>query len=590
MAVLSRDRATGRREPPRRGRGRYWSSVRRFAASALVVFGVAFASGSSLAERPNLLLIVAEDMSPRIGAFGDPVAVTPHLDRLAAEGVRFPNTFTTAGVCAPSRAALMTGRYQTSIGAHAMRTSGYGSGQPDVKPQGYEAVPPSDVKAFPELLRARGYTTLNSVKTDYQFGEPFTLWDENGFFVSWTDYTAGHPFFAMENLMVTHESGLFPKRLPRDAAEGLLRLLHLPNEWRYEAVVDPADVVVPAYYPDTEIVRATLARQYGNIALLDAKVGQILEELDEKGLADSTIVIFTTDHGDGLPRAKREVYDSGIRVPLIIRWPSRWRPEGLEPGDLDERMVSFIDLAPQILAFAGVSRPPFMQGRAFVGPHAGEPRSLVFAARDRMDEVEDRVRAVRDARFKYIRNYRPEDAGAQRLAFRDHLDLMEELWELEAAGRLEGAQALWFASPRPEEELYDVTQDPQEVQNLAALPAYAADVERMRAELDAWLTDQEDQGAVPEARLVERFWPGGIQPVTAAPVVTLESSPEGGSRVRVHCETAGASIGYRVDGTGNRSDWNLYTGPFEVGPGEEVEAKAIRYGYRESETALFEVP
>ena len=541
-------------------------------------------------SRPNVLLLVAEDMSPRIGAFGDPVAVTPNLDRLAQQGVRFPNTFTTAGVCAPSRAALMTGRSQTSIGAHAMRTSSYGQGQPDTEPQGYEAVPPPEVKAFPELLRAAGYATLNSLKTDYQFGEPFTIWDENGWFVEWSDRPEGRPFFAMENFLVTHESGLFPKRFPRDAIEAIMRLAHLANEWSYEEVVSPGEVRVPAYYPDTEVVRETLARHYGNIALMDAEVGRILAELDAEGLADSTIVVFTTDHGDGLPRAKRELYDSGIRVPMIIRWPREWLPEGFEPGRVDDRMVSFIDLGPQILAWAGLATPPWMQGRPFVGEGAELRNERVVAARDRIDEVEDRVRAVRDDQWKYLRNYRPEDAGAQRSDFRDHLDMMTELWELDRAGKLEGAAALWFSSPRPVEELYFLPHDPDEVHNLAGNPNYAETLERMRGELDAWLDAEPDQGAIAESELVERFWPGGNQPRTAPPVHRVERSPGGGLRVHLDSATQGASIGFRRNGRGSVSEWDLYGTPFAVVPGDEVEAKAIRYGYGESDAVLFGVP
>lgn len=562
-----------------------------FAGLALLLLpALGFADKGALPVRPNILLLVAEDMSPRLGAFGDPVAVTPNIDRLASQGVRFPNTFTTAGVCAPSRAALITGRYQTSIGAHAMRASSYARGRPAVLPQGYEVVPPPAVKAFPELLRAAGYATLNGVKTDYQFGDPFSVWDENGFFVEWSDHPEGRPFFAMQNFMVTHESGLFPKRLPRDGIEAALGLLHLGYAFDREAGVDPESVEVPAYYPDTPTVRRSLARQYDNIAVLDAEVGRILAELEAKGLAESTIVVFTTDHGDGLPRAKREVYDSGIRVPLVIRWPRRWLPQGLEVGSVDPRLVSFIDLAPQILAFAGLATPPWMHGRPFVGPESGPPRERVFAAKDRMDEVRDRVRAVRDQHFKYIRNFRPEDPGAQRLAFRDRLDLMAELWALREAGKLTGPQALWFESPRQEEELYDLRSDPDEVRNLADDPAHAATLGRLRADLDAWLLAYPDLGAVPEAELIERFWPGGVQPVTVAPTFEVEAGGTGARRLRLRSASHGASIGYRRNGAGSVSEWDLFTEPFEVLPGDRIETKAIRYGYAESDVVEFEVP
>ncbi len=272
----------------------------------------------------------------------------------------------------------------------------------------YETVPPPDVKAFPELLRGGGYATANFAKKDYQFGEPFTIWDVNaGSFTAelepalWRDLPSEKPFFAMVNLMWTHESRLFPAD---EEASGpfkeLMENLAVQRETMIEHVTDPATVTVPPYYPDTPRVRRMIAQHYDNIHFMDSQVGEILRNLEEDGLADNTIVIWTTDHGDAFPRAKRAVYDSGIKVPMIVRFP-----DGRGAGTVETRMVSFVDMAPTLLTLAGVNVPDFIQGQDFLGDAY---REFIFAARDRMDDVPDRVRAARDSRYKYIRNYRSE--------------------------------------------------------------------------------------------------------------------------------------------------------------------------------------
>jgi arylsulfatase A-like enzyme len=530
-----------------------------------------------LASRPNVLLLVAEDLSPRLGAYGDAVAHTPNLDRLAEEGVRFERAFATAGVCAPSRAGIILGVPQNRFGAGHMRA-----------PQGgYVAVPPPDWKAFPELLRAAGYWTANSGKTDYQlstrlggaWGGPFTIWDRDGGlgegFVSddlalWAGRAPGQPFFAYLTLGGTHESQIWPTwQLGERAFHWLLLPMRVRNHARWEHRTDPARVAVPPYYPDTPVVRADLARHYDNIAAMDALVGETLAALERDGLAGSTLVVFTSDHGDGLPRAKRWLYDSGIRVPLVVRWPGH-----LAAGTVSEELVSLLDLAPTFLSLAGAPVPAQLEGRVLVGPARAPAPEVVFAARDRMDESSDTVRAARDARFAYVRNLHPELPYQLPNAFGAELPSWRELARLHAEGALTEAQALWFREQRPPEELYDTAADPHQLHDLAADPRHAADLVRLRAALDAWLARAPDLGLLPEAELRERFWPGGEQPTTAAPEIAF-----GAGAVSLRSATAGASLGYRVDG----GAWRLYTGPFALAPGARVEAKAVRYGWRESE-------
>lgn len=537
-------------------------------------------------DKPNILLLMAEDMSARVGAFGDPVAVTPNIDQLAREGVRYPNTFTTAGVCAPSRAAHIMGAHQNSFGAQHMRTTS------SHYPLQYNTVPPPQMKAYPELLRHAGYFTFVTDKLDYQFSGgglgsgPFTIWDletrsalpwkSDPF--PWQQVPGGVPFFGFMTFMETHESGLFPRwSWPRSTAHTFLQALHIYLNRGVEDVVAPGDVAVPPYLPDTPPVRRDIARQYNNIHTMDLRVGMILAQLRADGLDDNTIVIWTTDHGSGVPRGKRELFDSGIKVPMVIRWPEKYRPADATPGTVDERLISFVDLGPTVLALAGVAEPDYMEGKPFAGVANPVPNTYIYAARDRLDEQPDRQRAVRDSRFKYIFNFYPGEPGAAHLEFRDTLDSMRDLWAQLDAGKLDAAQRRWFA-PRLEEELYDTWTDPDELRNLADSQDYAAQLERMRAAFADWQQRGVDMGAIPEEQMVREFWPNLEQPQTATPSLARDEQ----GRVVISCTTQGASIGFRL---GEDGRWMLYTAPIAVLRGQVVTAKAVRYGWSESEEA-----
>ncbi|WP_082360638.1 sulfatase-like hydrolase/transferase [Bacillus sp. FJAT-28004] len=532
-------------------------------------------------QQPNILWISLEDTSPRMGCYGDSLARTPHIDMLASEGTLFRNAFATAGVCAPSRSSVITGMYPTAIGAHHMRTSHMNYETPEL-PTPYDVVPPAQVKLIPEMLRANGYYCTNNWKTDYQFQTPLTAWDENGTEAHWRNRKPDQPFFAVFNYDFTHESRMWPTELSNFSMSAQEEIPHK---------TDPDQVVLPPYLPDTLETRKALARQYDNLADADAFVGRILKQLEEDGLAGDTIVMLWSDHGEGLPRAKRWTYDAGIHVPLIVRWPGK-----AEPDRISDQLVSLIDLGPTVLAMAGIPVPRHLQGQPFMGERT-EPRDYIFATRDRYDEAYDKVRAVRDNRFKYIRNDYPDQPYLQWIPFSHMHPAFRELRRLQLASELEEDQHVLLQNRRPPEELYDCANDPHELSNLAEEPAFREQLLRLRRELDLWCGRFDVWGDVPEDRMVEAMWPNRVQPQTAKPLFIpinnelpgTTASHEGTfsepTVIMLHSSTQGASIAYTLDEADNPR-WELYTGPIPVPMGlMRIRAIAVRIGYKDSEVA-----
>jgi len=428
--------------------------------------------------KPNILWITVEDIGAHHGCYGDAYAVTPTIDRLAAQGVRYTHCFTHVGVCAPSRSGLITGMYPPSIGSQHMRST--------------TQLPPH-VKCYSEHLRDAGYYCTNNSKTDYNFAVPKNAWDESSPKAHYKNRPADKPFFAIFNLTITHESQI---RAPEAAYQRNIKRLK-PNEFH-----DPAKAPVPPYHPDTPVVRKDWARYYDNITAMDYQVADLLAELEEAGLADDTIVFYYSDHGAGMPRGKRWLYDSSLHVPLIVRYPTAWQTDATRAGTTNDELVAFVDLGPTALSLAGVSTPKNMQGQAFLGEHkAAEPRSYVYGCRDRMDERVDMIRAVRDKQFKYIRNYMWWQPYAQNINYMNEMPTMQEWRRLSAEGQLNAAQSLFMAPQKPPEELYDCNADPHEVNNLAGDPHYADVLKRLRAAHEKWSDDVRDLGFLPETSL-----------------------------------------------------------------------------------------
>lgn len=553
-----------------------------FYLALIFVAGVLLASCNSPEQKkelPNILWITCEDISPTLGCYGDTAAKTPIIDQLAREGILFTNSFAAAGVCAPSRSAIITGMYPVSMGTHNMRTANdnahrkgkYLSAEEtgivdfagNTVPR-YSTVIPAEVKCFTEFLRKEGYYCTNNAKTDYQFAPPITAWDENSRKAHWRNRPEGKPFFSVFNLFVTHESQIWQKK-----DDSLLIDIDAPN--------------LPPYFPENPVVRQDVARNYSNIAELDKQVGRLLNQLKADGLLENTIVFFFSDHGGPLPRGKRELYDSGLKTPLIIKVPGHNKA-----GSTYDEMVSFVDLAPTVLSLAGIKPPEYMQGQAFLGEFTAEtPRRYIYGARDRMDYQYDMVRCVRDSEFLYVKNFHPEWPNYQKIKYRLQMPMMQELLRLRDEDKLNAKQSIWFKTSKPVEELYLVKEDPYQLNNIAANPEYADELARMRNELKQWQEEVGDKGFIPEGEMVRQMWPNLQQPETSAPVIALE-----GGKAAISCSEKGASIAYQVTPKGEEAKseqkyWKIYDEPVQLKDGEELHAVAIRIGYKQSKEASF---
>ncbi|MEM9586341.1 MAG: sulfatase [Planctomycetota bacterium] len=424
--------------------------------------------------RPNILWVTSEDNGPQLGCYGDTYASTPNLDALAQQSLRFKRCWSNAPVCAPARTTIISGRYATSLGGHHMRSG---------------VTLPDDVVLYPRLLREAGYYCTNNSKTDYNFAGSAADagWHDSSRKAHWRNRKEkDQPFFAIFNFTISHESKI--RTRPHDA------------------VHDPARAPLPAYHPDTPEVRQDWAQYYDKVSEMDRQVGDVLKQLKDDGLAESTIVFYYGDHGSGMPRSKRWPFDSGLRVPLIVHVPEAYRhlaPANYQPGALTEQLVAFVDLAPTALSLAGVEPPKNMHGVAFAGKFAAGPKRYLFGYRGRMDERIDRVRTCTDGRYLYMRHFYPERP------YLKHVDYMfqtptTQVWkQMFDAGLLNEAQAK-FWQPKPVEELFDLQADPDEVNNLASDPKMKSKLAELRETTEAWMIRTSDMGLLPEAMMHER--------------------------------------------------------------------------------------
>lgn len=425
-------------------------------------------------DLPNILWLVSEDNSPMLGCYGDEFATTPNLDAMASDGFLYTHAYANAPVSAPTRNTIITGVYANSAGNQHMRSS-YAKSE--------------EIKTYAELLRQAGYYCTNNAKTDYNTSsiDPDKIWDESSNKAHYKNRASDQPFFAVFNTSITHESSIH-KSIPND------ELRHNPEE-----------VPLPPYHPATSEMKHDWAQYYDKLEDMDTWVGKKLQELEDAGLADNTIVFYYGDHGGVLARSKRYVYETGTRVPFIVRIPKKYKHlfPAKKTGSKVDRIVSFVDLAPTLLSITGLPIPSYMQGDAFLGRQKTEDPQYAYMFRGRMDERYDMSRAVRDARYRYIRNYMPYRVYGQHLEFLWRAPSIRSWEEAYLNGDCNEVQSA-FWEPKPVEELYDTENDPWEVNNLAENPEYNEVLQRLRGANRSWVERIKDTGFIPEADWQER--------------------------------------------------------------------------------------
>ena len=520
-------------------------------------------------EKLNVIWISCEDMGPVLSTYGVKEISTPNIDKLAEEGIKYTNAYSTVGVCAPSRFSIITGMYPARLGAHNMRTGNfYTYKDPDkltykqnkgvvdksgINVPEYEVVTPTNIKAFTEYLRNENYYCINNNKCDYQFNSPFTAWDEVSGNISYEDRPENTPFFYVKNLMVTHESRIWLRK----------------NE---PITVDKNILKIPAYYPDIPEVRNDIAIKYSNIQEMDRQVGEIISDLEKNDLLDKTIIFFWSDHGGNLLRQKRAVGNSGLKVPLIIRFP-----DGYRSGEVDTRIVSLMDLGPTTMSILGIKPPSFLDGKAFLGKYKTKPRNYAFGSADRFDESTDMQRSVIDGRFVYIKNFMPELPLIYRNKYREQVSMNKKIIQMDKDDELIGDSKYIFMKSKQDEELYDLKFDPYEVNNIANNPEYKDKLIELRNALNTWQYEIDDKGFTNESELINEFWPNMTQPITKPVEITVSDNI-----ISLKCETKGASIGYQIGAQIGSQNWKLYNKPFGLSSNQKLATRAIKIGYKAS--------
>ncbi len=452
-----------------------------FAALALVTGNL---PALPAADRPNILWIVSEDNASHwLGCYGNTEAKTPRLDALAAGGTLFNHAYSNAPVCAVARSTILNGAYAVTQGTQHMR-----SRHPI----------PATFKPYVTYLREQGYYCTNNAKTDYNFlGNDEAIWDVCSEDATYQDRPKGKPFFAVFNLGISHESTLFSDKIAANRKNGTI-----PNTPR----LDPATVTVPPYLPDLPEIRSDIAIYHDNMTALDTAVGKLLDKLKSAGLADDTIIFYYSDHGGILPRGKRYLLDTGVRVPMLLHVPEKWRSlSPFKSGQRVDENVAFVDLAPTLLSLVGLDKPSQMQGRAFLGSKRQEPAETndVFLFADRFDEIYGLRRGLTDGRWKYIRNFHPNLPGAPYSSYQFGQAgwlAWQKAWQ---DGKLDARFNQIWETPQPSERLFDTQGDPWEIHNLAADPAHAERLAAMRGRLKTKMIETADTGLIPEPMWAE---------------------------------------------------------------------------------------
>ena len=431
-----------------------------------IVLSLIFWSCENDNLKPNILWIVTEDNSIHyMNLYTDGGAEMSQINALADQGVVFDNAFSNSPVCSVARSTLITGVYAPRVGTQYHRRMN-------------RVKLPDDVKPLPVYLKEAGYYTTNNAKEDYNFKIPETAWDESSLDAHWNNRGDSSPFFAVFNNGHMHESGIW-------------------KQTNNNILVDKSKIKIPPYFPDTETVRHDLAVNFSNLIRADSTTAKIIKELKDAGEYENTYIFFYSDHGGPFPRHKRAIYNTGTKVPFIIK-----PPKGVTINYNPDQLLSFIDLAPTILSIVGIDIPDYIQGKAFLGDQKTEENKLIYFATDRFDEVFDRLRAVSDGNYRYVRNYDTSKPHALNNSYRMQIPMMRELVELHKNGKLNKIQSFWLDSPKPAEELYDLNEDPYEINNLADSKRHTEILNKLSRDLDNWIRETNDLGEYPEKELI----------------------------------------------------------------------------------------
>lgn len=531
--------------------------MKKIILSVLALF--LFGNYNSVEIRPNIIWLVAEDQSVNFfPMYGDETIDLPNLSSLREDGILYENAYSPVPVCAPARSSIITGMYPTSLGTHNMRTyAEFPQPKPSKDIINYSPVPISNVKMFTEYLRKNNYYTSNYGKEDYNFKKTDGSWDYTctGGSCSqkleplWRERKKDQPFFAVFNFGITHESQVW-------------------SQGDKELYVNPDEINVPPIFPDTAEVRKDLAVNYSNLIRLDKQIGEIIDLLKKDNLYNNSVIFFYADHGGPFPRFKRALYETGIKVPLIIKLS-----KNLDYDTSNSSLVSFIDYAPTVLSLAGIKPPEYMQGKALLGKYKSKEKSeFIFSSSDRFDEHVDRSRAVIHRGFKYIKHFNPEISRTNN-AYRDNMAMMKNMKKLWDEGKLGKDQAHWFKNPKPLEEMYLLDEDPYELNNIVNDPKYANKVKFMQESLNEWIIKTNDLGEFNEVDLINKFLVDGSQPKLSPLNVDYKDG-----LVFLRHDDNDITIVWRKIG---EQRWEIYSSGLNTQ--NNIEAKAVQIGYEDSE-------
>ena len=509
----------------------------------IIVFTL-FYNGGKTQNKTNILWIVCEDQSLFFSSYYDSIAKTPNINELSSKGTVYDNFFAVSPVCSPSRSSIITGMYPTTIGTQHMRAYKKNKGLTNSKTNLpiYSAVPKIKVQFFTENLRKMGYYCSNNSKEDYNMEMSPLAWDESNKNAHWRNRQENQPFFSVFNFNITHESRIW-------------------SNYKKHSLDEINKVILPPFLPNNKSIKNDFITNYKNIEKLDKQVGEIINQLKEDGLYENTVIFFFSDHGGPFPRYKRSIYDSGLKCPLIVKWTETRN----EPRN--NQMISFIDLAPTILELTKSETNHEMEGVSFYNQNN---RDYIFAATDRFDEHTDKRRCVRNKEFKLIINCDTNSSIMKPVLYRQNMKTMRILDSLNDLKKNTISMESWYKKSKPKYELYDVVNDPYELNNLYTNKDYDSIFYELKKKLDYWI-DESDYGNITENQILKEMWPNGEKPKLKDPSIIQKDNG-----VNIISNNNNSSVGWRNNKTEN---WKIYSTDEIINPENSFEIIVFKPGY-----------